>query len=84
MAIKLQQFIITALDDYEPIVGTRVVFQPEDTKHSVHIGVIGDDVLENDEQFLLELAFPEDQHFCRNQIPAGDVATITILNDDSM
>ena len=58
-----------------------MVFQPEDTERSFHLKIIDDDIVENDEQFLLQLSPNKDEHVCLNQ---STIATITILDDDSM
>lgn len=72
-------------EDYELLSGTTVVFQPEDTERNIYITVVDDDVLEGDEQFLLQLLFPEDQLLlCHNQSTASDIATVTIFNDDGI
>ena len=76
--------LITAQLDYEPITGVSVVFQPEDTEHIINIQIVSDGVLENDEQFLLELTLSDDQHLCHNQSTTQDIVTVTVLNDDGM
>ena len=73
--------IAAAYLDYEPLAGTTVVFQPEDTERIIHIKIIDDDIVESDEQFLLQLSPNRDEHVCLNQ---SNTATITILDDDSM
>ena len=65
--------------DYMPI-HRRVVFQPQDTEHNVTILIVGDNTLEDDEAFQLELSVPKDEPVTLLQ--PNHIAVINILNDD--
>lgn len=58
----------------------RVVLQPQDTEYNVTIPIIGDNTLEHDESFQLELSIPEGEPITLLQ--SNHIAVINILNDD--
>ncbi len=50
-----------------------LVFAPAETQSNLTVSFIGDDTIENDEQFTLDLLIPR----------GGDTHTLSILNDDT-
>ena len=78
----IQQIIhCTAAMDYVEVRET-VVFEPEVTEQNLTLTLVNDDILEEDEVFLVELSIQEGAPV--TLLDTTRVTSITILNDDSM
>ena len=78
----IQQIIHrTAAMDYVEVRET-VVFEPEVTEQNLTLTLVNDDILEEDEVFLVELSIQEGAPV--TLLDTTRVTSITILNDDSM
>ncbi|XP_063801033.1 sodium/calcium exchanger 1-like isoform X2 [Pseudophryne corroboree] len=72
--------------DYELAEGT-LVFQPGETKKELRLGIIDDDVFEEDEHFYVQLSNPRRARGAREgssrvKLGTGRRATVTIFDDD--
>ena len=67
-----------APEDYEAIISSTVTFSSTQTSARVSVTIVDDDVLEDVEQFTLEVVATGGQE----RVDAGDVTSIYISNDD--
>ena len=71
------QTSFSASEDYEAINSSNITFSPEQTSATVSVTIVDDDVLEDMEQFTVEVVATGGQ-----EVDAGDAANILISNDD--
>uniref|UniRef100_A0A3B5LI78 Calx-beta domain-containing protein n=1 Tax=Xiphophorus couchianus TaxID=32473 RepID=A0A3B5LI78_9TELE len=71
----------TAGSDYEFAEGT-LVFKPGETTKDFTVGVIDDDIFEEDEHFYVRLSNPRIVHRAEAALGNAPVATVTIYDDD--
>ena len=69
-----------ASSDYIPV-QERIVFQPNETEHNITLQIISDDILEEDEEFLVVLSAPSEEEPI-SLLETNYKAVINILNDD--
>ena len=69
----------SASEDYEAIASSIITFSPEQTSATVSVTIVDDDVLEDVEQFTVEVVATEGQE--RVDV-VGDAANIFISDDD--
>lgn len=67
-----------AADDYEALASGTITFSPVQMLHTVFITIVDDNVLENMEQFTVEVVVTEGQE----RVDVGDAANVLISNDD--
>ena len=69
---------LSAPEDYEAINSSTIIFSPTQTSAMVSVTVVDDDVLEDVEQFTVEVVATERQE----RVDVGDAASIFISDDD--
>ena len=70
--------MFVAPEDYEANVSSHITFSPAQTSASLTIIIVDDDILEDVEQFTVEVVATGGQE----RVDIGDGATIFIPNDD--
>ena len=70
--------MVSASEDYEAIESSIITFSPEQTSATVSVTIVNDNVLEDVEQFTVEVVATGGQE----RVDVGDAANISILNDD--
>ena len=74
----IDNFLFPAPEDYEAIISSTVTFSSTQTSARVSVTIVDDDVLEDVEQFTVEVVATRGQE----RVDAGDVTSIYISNDD--
>jgi len=67
-----------APEDYEAVISTIIIFSPAQTSATVSVNIVDDDVLEDVEQFTVEMVATGGQE----RVDVGDAVNISISNDD--
>ena len=70
--------MLSAAEDYETLASSTVTFSPAQTSATVSVTLVDDDVLEDVEQFTVEVVATGGQE----RVDVGDAANISISNDD--
>ena len=68
----------SAPEDYGAVSSQTIVFGPAQTSATVSVTIVDDDVLEDVEQFTVEVVATGGQE----RVDVGDAANISISNDD--
>ena len=70
--------MVSASEDYEANVSSAITFSPAQTSATLTVTIVDDDVLEDVEQFTVEVVATGGQE----RVDVGDAANIFISNDD--
>ena len=78
MVCMMYHILFSAPEDYDAINSSTIIFSPAQTSATVTVTIVDDDVLEDVEQFIVEVVATGGQE----RVDVGDVVNITIFNDD--
>ena len=70
--------LLSGHEDYEALHFITITFSPAETSATVSVTIVDDDVLEDMEQFTVEVVTTGGQE----RVDVGDAANITISDDD--
>ena len=72
------RILFSAFEDYEAIASSIIIFSPEQTSATMSVTIVDDDVLEDVEQFTVEVVATGGQE----RVDVGVAANIFISDDD--